>query len=82
MTTARDQLEHVAAPVDALGLLDADPRRDRVAERWLPRMPKMVVSQSGLCCLPGMIALASRPSTNPTMIAHNQPMAASSYGSA
>ncbi len=46
-----------------------------------PRMPKMVVSQSGLCCFPGMIALAMIPSTNPTMIAHNQPMTASSYGS-
>jgi hypothetical protein len=43
-----------------------------------PSMPKIVVSHSGLCCLPGMIALAMRPSTNPTMIAHNQPMAASS----
>ncbi|GHI08736.1 hypothetical protein Scel_70570 [Streptomyces cellostaticus] len=41
----------------------------------------MVVSHRGLCCLPGMIAFAMRPSTNPTMIAHNQPMAASSYGS-
>ena len=44
-------------------------------------MPKIAVSQSGLCCLPGMIAFAIRPSTNPTMIAHNQPMSASSYGS-
>ena len=43
-----------------------------------PRMPKMVVSQRGLCCLPGMIAFAIRPSTKPTMIAHNQPMTASS----
>jgi hypothetical protein len=28
-----------------------------------------------------MIAFAIRPSTNPTMIAHNQPMVASSSGS-
>ncbi len=46
-----------------------------------PSMPKIVVSQMGLCCLPGMIAFAISPSTKPTMIAHNQPMAASSSGS-
>jgi hypothetical protein len=46
-----------------------------------PSMPNRTVSHRGLCCLPGMIALASSTSTNPTMIAHNQPMAASSYGS-
>ncbi len=44
-------------------------------------MPNTVVSQIGLCCLPGRIALAISPSTNPTMIAHNQPIAASLYGS-
>lgn len=40
----------------------------------LPMMPKMVVSQSGICCFPGRIAFAIRPRTRPTMIAHSQLM--------
>src|SRR5690606_8995242 len=44
-----------------------------------PIMPQMVASHSGLCCLPGITALAIRPSTDPTMMAHNQPLTASSY---
>ncbi len=67
------ELEGVAAP--SIPGVSATPTARAIAlPTMAPRMPKMVVSHSGLCCLPGRIALASRPSTKPTMIAHNQPV--------
>ena len=71
-----------ACRLQSMPRVDSTPKpRAMALPAMAPSMPQMVVSQRGLCCLPGMIALAIRPSTNPTMIAHNQPMAASSYGS-